>query len=86
MQLSDPRQIQRSVQPITLLELFLRGKGIVTGLSMLNLQFKKLADQQWQNTLVPLVKIIGQLVYPFLNIRMEDDENEFIKILTFSLT
>lgn len=65
LQLSDPRHIQRSVQPITLLELFLRGKGIVTGLSMLNLQFKKLIDQQWQNTLVPLVKVIGQLVYPF---------------------
>lgn len=65
LQLSDPRQVQRSVQPITLLELFLRGKGICTGLSMLNLQFKKLTDQQWQNTLVPLVKVIGQLVYPF---------------------
>ncbi|XP_037026302.1 nuclear pore complex protein Nup160 homolog isoform X2 [Bradysia coprophila] len=63
LQLSDARHIPRSVQPITLLELFLRGKGIVTGLSALNLQFKKLTDQQWQYTLVPLVKNIGQLVW-----------------------
>lgn len=62
LQLTDPRHIHRSVQPITLLELFLRGKGMATGTSMMKMQFNKLTDQQWQNTLLPLVKVIGQLV------------------------
>lgn len=65
MQLSDMPPYKRPLQPVTLLELFLRGKGSQTALTLLiESQYRNLADPQWQNTLLPLVTIVGQLVYP----------------------
>lgn len=63
LQLSDSRYKQRSPNPTTILEQFLRGKGAITGLSLLvEGPYRNFGDPHWQFTLVPLVNIIGQLL------------------------
>lgn len=57
------RTQNQNQQSITLLELFLRGRGIHTGLQLLvACQSQSVKNAQWQVTLLPLVTIIGQLV------------------------
>lgn len=65
LQLSDCRYRSRPKHLTTLLEQFLRGKGLETGMWML-LQDRcrrDLSDFQWKNTLLPLAAHVGQLLY-----------------------
>lgn len=64
IQLSDSRHyMTRATHPMSLLELFLRGKGSQTGMVLFSEgPYRNLTDSQWQYVLLPLVTIIGQLV------------------------
>lgn len=63
LQLSDARYKIRSNQPTSVLELFLRGRGSQTALSLLvEGPYRNFADPQWQYTLLPLANIVGQLM------------------------
>lgn len=65
LQLTDSlHNVYKTNQRISLLELFLRGKGSITGLSLLvERPYRNISETQWQYTLLPLTTIIGQLVY-----------------------
>lgn len=63
MQLTDARYKVRTTNPTTILEQFLRGRGAITGLSLLmDDAHCSVSEINWQYTLVPLVNIIGQLM------------------------
>lgn len=63
LQLSDCRYKQRLNYPTTLLEQFLRGRGLQAGLwSLIGNSPIDVQDVQWKNTLLPLVNSIGQLL------------------------
>lgn len=63
LQLSDCRFKQRPNRPTTLLEQFLRGKGLQAGLwTLLEENCRDLDDFQWRNTLLPLATTVGQLL------------------------
>lgn len=64
LQLSDCRYRSRSNHLTTLLEQFLRGKGLEVGMWML-LQDRcrrDVSDFQWKSTLLPLAANVGQLL------------------------
>ncbi|XP_055326409.1 nuclear pore complex protein Nup160 homolog isoform X2 [Sitodiplosis mosellana] len=64
LQLSDCRYKSRPNHPTTLLEQFLRGKGLEAGVWMLlQDQCRDITDFQWKNTLLPLASIVGQLLW-----------------------
>lgn len=63
LHLSDARHKLRTKQPTSVLELFLRGRGSQTALSLLvEGPYRHFADPQWQYTLLPLCNIVGQLM------------------------
>lgn len=62
LRLSDYRYKHRPNHVTTVLDQFLRGKGAQTAISMLaNSEKNEFISPLWQNTLLPLTKIIGQL-------------------------
>lgn len=63
LQLSDCRYKSRPSHPTTLLEQFLRGKGLEAGVwLLLQDHCRDFEDSQWKNTLLPLTSIVGQLL------------------------
>lgn len=63
LQLSDCRYKHRLNYPTTLLEQFLRGKGLQAGLwSLFGNKASDASEVQWKNALLPLVNCIGQLL------------------------
>lgn len=63
LQLSDCRYKSRPNHPTTLLEQFLRGKGLEAGVwLLLQEDCRDLNNFQWKNTLLPLTSIVGQLL------------------------
>lgn len=64
LKLTDARYKMRSTQSSTILEQFLRGRGSAVALPLL-CENSKLNpnDTTWQFTLLPLMNIVGQLMY-----------------------
>lgn len=61
-QISDCRYKYRPNNPTTVLDQFLRGKGLQTAIFMLtNNTQVDLTIPSWQNILLPLTKIVGKL-------------------------
>ena len=63
LQIQDSRHMKRSQQPASLLELFIKSKGLSAGFtSFMETSNKYLSESHWQYTLLPLVTSIGKLV------------------------
>lgn len=63
LQLTDSRYyVSRAQHSMSLLEMFLRGRGAKYSLALFADAQQNTSDVQWQFTLLPLVTIVGQLV------------------------
>lgn len=54
--------VSRAQHSMSLLEMFLRGKGAQHSLALFAEGQQNVSEVQWQFTLLPLVTIVGQLV------------------------